>query len=221
MKFFIDTANLDEIGEAASLGVLDGVTTNPTLLAREVERSGLDPKEILHQVCELVNGPVSAEVTHLDMEGMIQDGKELSRVHSNIVIKIPITEDGLRAIKTLEAENVRVNTTLVFSTNQAILAAKAGTSFVSPFIGRLDDIGHVGMDLVRDVVQIFLEYGFKSEVIVASVRHPLHVVDAALAGAHIVTIPFKVIKQMVRHPLTDIGIERFARDWERAFPRKE
>lgn len=218
MKFFIDTANLDEIGDASSLGILDGVTTNPTLLAREMKRSGLDPKDILHRICESVNGPVSAEVIHLDMEGMIKDARELSSIHSNIVIKIPITEDGLRATKTLESENIRVNTTLVFSANQAMLAAKAGTTYVSPFIGRLDDIGHVGMDLVREIVQILIEYGFKTEVIVASVRHPLHVVDAALAGAQIVTIPFKVIKQMVKHPLTDIGIERFAGDWKKAFP---
>ncbi len=218
MKFFIDTANLDEIGEAASLGILDGVTTNPTLLAREVERGGLDPRDILHRICESVDGPVSAEVTHLDAEGMVKDARDLFSIHSNIVIKIPITEDGLKATKILESDNIRVNTTLVFSTNQAMLAAKAGTTYVSPFIGRLDDIGHMGMDLVGEIVQIFTEYELKSEVIVASVRHPLHVVDAALAGAHIVTIPFKVIKQMVKHPLTDIGIERFARDWKKAFP---
>ena len=220
MKFFIDTANLEEIGEAASLGILDGVTTNPTLLAREVARTGGDPKDILHQICESVEGPVSAEVTRLDIEGMIGDGRELSRIHSNIVIKIPITEEGLKATRVLESEKIRVNTTLVFSTNQAMLAAKAGTTYVSPFIGRLDDIGHEGMDVVREIVQIFLEYGLKSEVIVASVRHPLHVVEAALTGAHIVTIPFKVIKQMARHPLTDIGIDRFASDWEKAFPKR-
>lgn len=218
MKFFIDTANLDEIREAATLGVLDGVTTNPTLLAREVERSGLDPKDILHQICELVDGPVSAEVTHLDLDGMVKDGRELSGIHSNIVIKIPITEDGLKATKILKSEDIRVNTTLVFSTNQAMLAAKAGTTYVSPFIGRLDDVGHVGMDLVREITQVFVEYGFNTQVIVASIRHPLHVVDAALTGAQIVTMPFKVIKQMVKHPLTDIGIERFAADWKKAFP---
>ena len=220
MKFFIDTANLDEIREAATLGVLDGVTTNPTLLAREVERSGLDPKDILHQICELVDGPVSAEVTHLDLDGMVKDGRELSGIHSNIVIKIPITEDGLKATKILKSEDIRVNTTLVFSTNQAMLAAKAGTTYVSPFIGRLDDVGHVGMDLVREITQVFVEYGFNTQVIVASIRHPLHVVDAALTGAQIVTMPFKVIKQMVKHPLTDIGIERFAADWEKAFPTR-
>lgn len=218
MKFFIDTANLDEIGEAARLGVLDGVTTNPTLLAREVERNGLDPQDILRRICESVKGPVSAEVTHLDTEGMIKDARRLSSIHPNIVIKIPITEDGLRATKVLESDDIRVNTTLVFSSNQAMLAAKAGTTYVSPFIGRLDDVGHEGMDLVREIVQIFIEYGLRTEVIVASVRHPLHVVDAALAGAQIATIPFKVIKQMIKHPLTDIGIERFARDWEKAFP---
>ena len=218
MKFFIDTANLVEIAEAASLGILDGVTTNPTLLAREVQRTGSDPGQILRQICESVDGPVSAEVTHLDVEGMIRDGRELSAIHSNIVIKIPITEDGLKATRILESEKIAVNTTLVFSTNQAMLAAKAGTTYVSPFIGRLDDVGHEGMDLIREIIQIFLEYGLKSEVIVASVRHPLHVVEAALTGAHIVTIPFKVIKQMTRHPLTDVGIERFASDWKKAFP---
>lgn len=218
MKFFIDTANIEEIKEAESLGVLDGVTTNPTLLAREVERTRRDPNVVLREICEIVNGPVSAEVTHLDKDGMVKDGRELATIHKNIVVKIPITEDGLKATKVLESENVKVNTTLVFSTNQALLAAKAGTSYVSPFIGRLDDVGHVGMDLVQEITQVFIEYAFKTEVIVASVRHPLHVVDAALTGAHIVTIPFKVIKRMVHHPLTDVGIERFANDWKKAFP---
>lgn len=211
MKFFIDTANLEEIKEAAQLGVLDGVTTNPTLISRVEGKF----EEILRSICEVVDGPVSAEVVSLEAEGMIREGRELAKIHKNIVIKIPITREGLKAIKQLESEGIRVNVTLIFSATQAILAAKAGASFVSPFVGRIDDISGEGMQLVHEIITIYNNYGFKTEVIVASIRNPMHVVTAALIGAHIATIPFKVIEQLVKHPLTDVGIERFLTDWEK------
>jgi transaldolase len=211
MKFFIDTANIEEIKKANSLGILDGVTTNPTLIARE-ER---DFQELLKDICSIVNGPISAEVISLKTEEMVKEARELSKLAPNIVVKIPITKEGLKATKILSRENIKVNMTLIFSANQALLAAKAGASYVSPFIGRLDDIGHEGMDLVRDIITIFKNYNIKTEVIVASIRHPLHVIEAAKAGAHIATIPFNVIEKMIGHPLTDIGIKRFLNDWEK------
>ena len=212
MKFFIDTANIEEIKEANSLGILDGVTTNPTLIARE----GRDFRGLLKEICSIVDGPVSAEAISLEAEGMIEEARELSRLAPNIVVKIPMIKEGLKATKVLNEEGIKVNMTLIFSSNQALLAAKAGARYVSPFIGRLDDIGHVGMDLVREIVTIFKNYDIKTEVIVASVRHPLHVIEAAKIGAHIATIPFNVIESMAKHPLTDIGIERFLDDWEKA-----
>lgn len=215
MKFFIDTANVDEIREAASLGILDGVTTNPSLLSKEIQRSGEDSKAILKTICEIVRGPVSAEVLARDCEGMIKEARALARIDDYIVIKIPITKEGLKTIKTLSTDSIQTNVTLIFSANQALLAAKAGATYVSPFIGRLDDISHVGMDLVEEIVTIYKNYDFHTEVIVASIRNPLHVVEAALVGADIATIPFTVIEQLLKHPLTDIGIERFAADWQR------
>ena len=206
MKFFIDTANVDEIREAADIGVLDGVTTNPSLLSKEIQRTGDDHKDILKTICQIVQGPVSAEVLALDSGGMVKEARALAKLDDHIVVKIPIIKDGLKAVKKL---------TLTFSPIQALLAAKAGASYVSPFVGRLDDIGHVGMDLVGDIVTIYENYVFDTEVIVASIRNPLHVVEAAMMGAHIATIPFKVIEQLLKHPLTDIGIERFAADWQK------
>jgi transaldolase len=215
MKFFIDTADIQEIKQAAELGVLDGVTTNPSLISKVPGKF----EDILRSICDVVQGPVSAEVVSLDAPGMIREGRELAKIHPNIVIKIPITREGLKAIKQLETEGIRVNVTLIFSPSQALLAAKAGASFVSPFVGRIDDISDWGMDLVRDIATIFKNYDFKTEIIVASVRNPLHVVEAALAGAHIATIPFKVIEQLVKHPLTDIGIQNFLKDWEKVKSR--
>jgi transaldolase len=211
MKFFIDTANVKEIREAASLGVVDGVTTNPSLVSKE----GRDFKQVITEICSIVDGPISAEAVSLEADEMVAEGTELARMHKNIVVKLPMTREGLKATKILAEKGVRVNMTLVFSPAQALLAAKVGAAYVSPFVGRLDDISHYGMDLVRQVVTIFDNYGYPTEVIVASVRNPLHVVDAALAGAHIATIPFSVIDQIVKHPLTDIGIEKFLADWEK------
>lgn len=211
MKIFIDTANIKEIREAASMGVLDGVTTNPTILSREKG----DYRDILKEICSIVKGPISAEVVSNDPPGMLREAKELAKIASNITIKVPITTEGLKAVKLIRAEGIMTNVTLVFSSPQALLAAKAGTNFVSPFIGRIDDTGHQGMDLVREIVTIFRNYQFSTEVIVASIRHPLHVVEAALVGAHIATIPFKVIEKLVKHPLTDVGMEKFLADWEK------
>ncbi len=210
MKFFIDTANLDEIREAASIGILDGVTTNPTLISREKG----EPKEIFKAICEIVDGPVSAEAVSLDWEGMVKEGRELAKIHSNIVVKIPMTKDGLKAVKQLAEEGIRTNVTLIFSPIQALLAARAGASFVSPFVGRLDDIATEGMQLVEQIQQIFENYDITTEIIVASIRHTMHVVETALIGADIATIPFKVIEQMMKHPLTDKGIDSFLKDWE-------
>lgn len=215
MKFFIDTANIDEIKEAASIGILDGVTTNPTLIAREEGH----PTEILQQICQIVDGPISAEVVALDWAGMVSEGTELAKIHDNIVVKIPITKEGLKAIKALASNGIRTNVTLIFTALQALLAARAGASFVSPFVGRLDDISSVGMESVSQIVQVFGNYSIQTEVIVASIRNPVHVLDAALMGADIATIPFKVIDQLTKHPLTDRGIENFLKDWEKVKKR--
>jgi len=215
MKLFLDTANLGEIKEAASLGVLDGVTTNPTLIARE---SGTF-REIITSICEMVDGPVNAEVVATDSEGMVREGRELAAIHRNIVVKIPVIPEGLKAVKKLASEGIRVNVTLVFSATQALLAAKAGASYVSPFVGRLDDVSNSGMEIVREIVSIFRNYDFKTEVLAASLRHPMHVVEAAKMGAHIATMPFKVFEQLLKHPLTDVGLQRFLADWEKAKER--
>jgi transaldolase len=211
MRIFIDTANIEEIEKAAQLGVLDGVTTNPSLLAKEKGSY----KEILQKICEIVDGPVSAEVTALDVKGMLAEAEDLSKIHKNIIIKVPITRDGLIATKQLSEKGVEVNMTLCFSPLQALLAAKAGAAYISPFVGRLDDVSHDGMDLIETIVQIYDNYGFETNVLVASIRHPLHVVDAALIGADVVTVPYKVIEQMMQHPLTDSGIKKFLADWEK------
>ena len=211
MKFFIDTANVKEIREAASLGIVDGVTTNPSLIAKE----GRDFKQVIQEICAIVDGPISAEAVSLEADKMVAEGEDLAKIHKNVVVKLPMTRDGLKATKVLADKGVKVNMTLVFSPTQALLAAKVGAAYVSPFVGRLDDISHYGMDLVRQIMSIYNNYGFGTEVIVASVRNPLHVVDAALAGAHIATIPFSVIDQMTKHPLTDIGIEKFLSDWKK------
>jgi transaldolase len=211
MKFFIDTANVKEIREAASLGVVDGVTTNPSLIAKE----GRDFRQVISEICSIVDGPISAEAVSLEADKMVAEGEDLASIHKNIVVKLPMTKDGLKATKVLAGKGIRVNMTLVFSPTQALLAAKVGAAYVSPFVGRLDDISHYGMDLVRQVLAIYNNYGYGTEVIVASVRNPLHVVDAAMAGAHIATIPFNVIDQLAKHPLTDIGIEKFLADWKK------
>ncbi len=216
MKIFIDTANIEQIKEANSWGVIDGVTTNPTLIARE-KRSF---KELVKEICAVVDGPISTEVISENSDGMIEEARELAKIHKNIVIKIPMTKEGLKATKRLTKEGIKVNVTLVFSANQALMAAKAGATYVSPFIGRLDDIGHVGMDLVREIVAIFDSYAdLKTKVIVASIRHPLHVIDAAIVGAHVATIPYNVLEKMLKHSLTDIGIQRFLDDWKKVSKR--
>lgn len=214
MKFYIDTANLEEILEAASLGLLDGVTTNPSLMSKEASK-GKTFREILVEICEIVDGPISAEAVSLDFEGLLKEGRELASIHKNIVVKVPVTTDGLKAVKALKEEGIRTNVTLVFSPMQALLAAKAGAFLVSPFVGRLDDISHVGMECVAQIVQIYRNYNYDTQVLVASVRHPIHVLEAATMGADIVTMPFKVISQLVKHPLTDIGIDKFLHDWEK------
>ncbi len=211
MKFFIDTANIEEIKKAWETGIIDGVTTNPSLLAKE----GKEPLSLLKQICEIVHGPVSAEAVSLQYEEIIKEATELNKIHPNIVIKIPMTEDGLRAVKKLSQEGIKTNVTLVFSPTQALLAAKAGANYVSPFVGRLDDISHFGMEIIRDIQIIFENYDFETEIIVASIRNPLHVLEAARIGADIATIPYSVIKHLIKHPLTDIGIERFLKDWEK------
>ncbi|HUI46931.1 MAG TPA: fructose-6-phosphate aldolase [Nitrospirota bacterium] len=217
MKFFIDTANVKEIREAASLGVVDGVTTNPSLIAKE----GRDFKEVISEICSIVHGPISAEAVSLAADKMVAEGVELANIHQNIVVKLPMTKEGLKATKILAGKEIKVNMTLVFSPSQALLAAKVGAAYVSPFVGRLDDISHYGMDLVRQILGIYNNYGYETEIIVASIRNPLHVVDAALAGAHIATIPFNVIDQLVKHPLTDIGIDRFLADWKNLEKKKQ
>ena len=215
MKIFIDSANVSEIREAVSMGVIDGVTTNPTLVAKEKRPFA----ELLKEICSIVDGPVSAEVLSLESEGMVKEALELVKIAPNIVIKIPLIKEGLRAVKILASKKIRTNVTLCFSANQALLAAKAGASYISPFIGRLDDISQTGIELIADIKQIYSNYGFKTEIIVASVRNPVHVVDAAKIGADIATIPFAVIEQLLKHPLTDIGIARFLED-SKKIPQK-
>ena len=210
MKIFLDTANIEHIREAASLGCVEGVTTNPTLVSRESGKF----EDIIREICEIVGGPVSAEVVSADADGMVEEAKRLTQIHECVVIKIPMTKEGTKALRMLKELGIRTNCTLVFSANQALVAAKAGATFVSPFIGRLDDAGHVGMDLVREILAIYENYGFETEVIVASVRHSLHVVEAAVAGAHVTTMPYAVFEKMFKHPLTDMGIEKFLADWE-------
>jgi len=209
MKFFIDTADINEIKAAMEMGLIDGVTTNPTLISK----TGRPFLEVAKEIVETVPGPVSLEVVSLDTQGMVDEARQLAKFGDNVVIKIPMTTEGLKAVKILSSEGIKTNVTLVFSPLQALLAAKAGATYVSPFVGRLDDVGHDGMELISQVVQIYENYAFDTEVIVASVRHPQHVLQAALIGADIATIPFKVIKQLSKHPLTDIGIERFLEDW--------
>ncbi len=211
MKFFLDTANLDEIRNAAELGLLDGVTTNPSLIAKE----GAKFEKRIVEICEIVQGPVSAEVTSRDVHSMCRQGHELSKLHPWVVVKTPTTKDGLRAARCLIKDGIKINSTLCFSSSQALLVAKIGASFVSPFVGRLDDISHDGMNLIREIVTIYRNYGFKTQVLAASIRHPLHVVEAAKAGADIVTMPYKVFEQLFQHPLTDKGQDQFLKDWER------
>jgi transaldolase len=215
MKFFLDTAHIPHLREAAEAGLIDGVTTNPTLLSREEG----DPRQIVREICKIVEGPISAEVLSLDTEGMVREGLEWSKVASNIVVKIPMCLDGLKAIRILHDQGVPTNCTLIFTPMQALLAAKAGTSYVSPFVGRLDDIQHVGMELVEEIVEIFSNYDIAAEVIVASVRSPVHCVQAAQIGADIATIPWNVLLSLAKHPLTDKGIEQFLADWEKVKDR--
>ncbi len=211
MQIFIDTANLKEIREAQAMGILDGVTTNPSLISKEQG----DYRDILKEICSIVKGPVSAEVVKLRFEEMVEEGRSLSKIADNIVVKVPINWEGLKVIRKLSSEGIRVNVTLIFSPTQALLAAKAGASFVSPFIGRLDDIAQEGMDLIDQIVSIYDNYDIETEVLAASIRHPVHVVQAALAGADIVTLPYNVLDKLLNHPLTDIGAERFRKDWEK------
>ena len=210
MKFYLDTASVKEIQEAASLGLLDGVTTNPSLVAKE----GRVFREVLVEICNIVDGPISAEVVSIEADAMVKEGRELAKIHKNIVVKVPLIAEGLKATKRLTAEGIRVNVTLCFSPTQALLAAKAGAWCVSPFIGRLDDISSNGMELIRQILTIYKNYDFKTYVLVASVRHPQHVVEAALAGGHICTMPFAIFQQMVKHPLTDLGLKKFLADWD-------
>jgi len=212
MKFFIDTANVGEIKKSWELGVIDGVTTNPSLISKEKKEF----VTLLKEICAIVDGPISAEVIATNAEDMIAEAEELAKINDNIVIKIPMIEDGLRAVKRLSSAGIRTNVTLIFSPNQALLAAKAGASYVSPFVGRLDDISHTGLDIVADIQTIYENYDFNTEIIVASIRNPLHVVEAARIGADIATIPYSVISQLIKHPLTDIGLEKFLKDWEKA-----
>ncbi len=211
MKFFIDTADVNEIREAESLGILDGVTTNPTLISK----TGRAFKETIEEICTIVKGPVSAEVVSTDTEGIIKEGRELAKIADNIVVKVPLIKDGLKAVKALTSEGIKVNVTLCFSSNQALLAAKAGGTYISPFVGRLDDKGHTGMDIIDEIRTIYDNYDFDTEIIVASIRNPLHVRDAALMGADIATIPFAVFNNIVKHPLTDTGLKSFLADWEK------
>lgn len=215
MEIFIDTANIKEIKEAISLGLIDGVTTNPTLIAKENRPA----HDLLKEICSLASGPVSAEVIALEVEGMVKEARQLSKIAKNIVVKIPLTKEGLKAVKILTAEGIKTNVTLCFSPSQALLVAKCQADYISPFVGRLDDISQSGMDLIRDIRTIYKNYGFKTKIIVASVRNPLHVVSAALMGADVATIPFAVIEQLIKHPLTDIGIQRFTEDYKK-IPKK-
>jgi len=211
MKFFIDTANVEEIRKTNDLGLLDGVTTNPSLVSKE----GREFKGLIKEICSIVDGPVNAEVVSTNAEGMISEARDLVKLADNIVVKIPLIEEGLKAVKVLAAEGIKTNVTLCFSPTQALMAAKAGAAYISPFVGRLDDISSTGMDLVEQIITIYDNYGFDTEIIVASIRNPTHVVDAALMGADIATIPYKVIQQLIKHPLTDIGLEKFLADWQK------
>jgi transaldolase len=211
MKLFIDTANLNEIRDAAAMGLVDGVTTNPTLVAKE----GKPFRQIIEEICQIVDGPISAEVTAVECEGMLKEGRELAKIHPNVVVKVPLIPEGLKAVRRFSDEGIKTNVTLCFSATQALLAAKAGAHFVSPFVGRLDDVSEEGMGLIRQIVTIYRNYDFKTQVLVASVRHPLHVVDAAMVGADVATMPYAVIMQLSKHPLTDIGLKRFLTDWEK------
>lgn len=215
MKFFIDTANVEDIKRANDMGVICGVTTNPSLIAKE----GRDFKEVIKEITSIVDGPISGEVkaTTVDAEGMIREGREIAAIHPNMVVKIPMTVEGLKAVKVLSAEGIKTNVTLIFTANQALLAAEAGATYVSPFLGRLDDINQPGIELVRTIAEIFAAYGYETEIIAASVRNPIHVTDCALAGADIATVPYKVIEQMTKHPLTDQGIEKFQADYKAVF----
>ncbi|HWT00491.1 MAG TPA: fructose-6-phosphate aldolase [Pyrinomonadaceae bacterium] len=213
MKFFIDTANLKEIREAAEMGLIDGVTTNPSLVAKE---GNVEFQQHIAAICEVVQGDVSVEVTSLDTEGMLREGREYAKIAPNVVVKCPLTIDGLKATRRLNDEGTKVNVTLCFSAAQAILAAKAGASYISPFLGRLDDVGQNGLELLSEIVEIYGNYGWKTEVLAASIRHPIHVVEAARMGAHVATLPFKVIEQLVRHPLTDKGLDQFLADWKKS-----
>ena len=212
MKLFIDTANVDEIKEASTWGVISGVTTNPSLIAKERR----DFKQVVTEITQIVDGPISAEVIELNSEGMIREAEELAKIHENIVIKIPMTKEGLKAVKVLNQKGIDTNVTLVFSANQALLAARAGATYVSPFIGRMDDIGNDGMDIVKDIIGIFSIHNIKTKIISASIRHPKHVLEAARAGSHIATIPFNVLEKMLLHPMSDSGIKKFLKDWEKA-----
>jgi transaldolase len=212
MKLFVDTGNLKDIEALAAIGVLDGATTNPSLMAKE----GGDPRQIIKNICGIVQGPVSAEVVATDTAGMLREGRELAAIDEHVVVKVPFTKDGVKACKTLADEGIRVNVTLIFSATQAWLAAKAGAAYVSPFVGRLDDIGATGMNLIREIVDIFDNFDYSTEVLVASVRHPIHIIEAGRMGADVVTCPPSVIEQCFKHPLTDIGLERFLKDWEKA-----
>jgi len=211
MKFFIDTANINEIKEAAALGILDGVTTNPSLVSKE----GKDFRKLLDEILAIVDGPVSAEVISTDYEGILKEAHDLVKIHKNIVVKVPLIKEGLKAVRTLSSENIKTNVTLCFSASQALLAAKAGATYISPFVGRLDDISHNGMDLIAQIVQIYKNYDYHTQVLVASIRHPLHLVEAALMGADVCTMPFSVIDKLFNHPLTDLGLEKFLSDWKK------
>ena len=211
MKFFLDTANIEHIRDAASLGLIEGVTTNPSLISKEKKPF----KDIILEICKIVDGPISAEVTSSDYKGMVDEALKLSDIHKNVVVKVPMTKDGLKAVKSLSEQGVKTNVTLVFSATQALLAAKVGASYVSPFVGRLDDISTDGMNLVAEIQQIYRNYFFETEVIIASIRHPIHILQAALVGADIATIPYDVLMKTIKHPLTDIGIEKFMSDWKK------
>lgn len=211
MKFFLDSANLDEIKEIASTGILDGITTNPSLVSQQGEQRGFH--ELVKEICEIVQGPVSAEVLSIDFKNMVKEAKVLAKIHKHIVVKMPMTEDGVKATKHISDKGINVNLTLVFSASQALLAAKAGAAYVSPFIGRLDDVSTSGMQLVEEIVQIYDNYDFKTEVLVASIRHPMHIAESALLGADVATMPYKIFKQLYKHPLSDIGLEKFLADW--------
>ncbi len=210
MQFFIDTADVEEIRAAHAMGLVDGVTTNPSLIAK----TGRKFEEVIHEICEIVDGPISAEAVSLEYEPMVAEARELAKIHKNIVVKIPLVADGLRAVRTLTDEGIRTNVTLCFSATQALMAAKAGATYISPFVGRLDDISITGMDLIAEIVDIYSNYDFETQVLVASIRNPLHVLESARMGAHVATIPYKVMLALVKHPLTDRGIEAFLKDWE-------